>query len=110
MLDIADRRKILIHPLAIMGTKTTIEAIGILQQCIQYAASFFKSMQLSSDLIRTALHKHPPKQSRRAVFSGKQYSVACPRQTSIGFINVDAQIQRGESSHRPQFFGGELIQ
>ena len=59
---------------------------------------------------RVPVDEHLRNSRAHAVFGRQQDSVSRPRQTAVGLVDVDSEIERrGHVSTGPMTFGGELI-
>ena len=71
LLDLADRRDILIKTRSVIAAKTSAELTSVIKQRVENATSLVQAMEFPCDGRLIALHKHLAEQCRRAVF-GRQ--------------------------------------
>lgn len=83
---------------------------GIAGQGVKDAGFVVEALNLALDCLGVALDEHSPKEGGGAVLGGEKHSVPCPREASVGFVDVDSEVEGGEASGLSELFNRELVE
>jgi hypothetical protein len=110
LLHFAHGGEVLVEAGFVHAAKRAAESPGLGIERVEDTASLFEPEELFFHVLGTALNEHLIKQSGRAILGWQQGAIARPREAAVRFLDVYAKVQRGETRHLAELFGGVLIE
>ena len=110
LLHLTHGGEVLIEARTVIAAEVATELLRVIEQRVEDAAAFIERVELPFHRSWIALQEHASKQGRSAVLGGQQNAIACPGETAVRFVDVHAEVQRGESRELAELFNRELVE